>query len=120
MFDRLARCNQTGIDRSALAEIFDRFLTLRDDAINRFAGLGLWPLAYHFEHLFEALDWAGALLRRPIRLARMWKRRPFNGLFCWASISRWMRRMFAFSTAKAWWFARARPSRRRRRLPANC
>src|SRR3984885_10982036 len=36
-----------------------------------------------------------------------------------ASISRWMRRMFAFSIAKAWWFARARPSRRRRRSPAN-
>src|ERR1700689_5816540 len=36
-----------------------------------------------------------------------------------ASISRWMRRMFAFSIAKALWFARARPSRRRRRLPAN-
>src|ERR1700722_17570492 len=27
-----------------------------------------------------------------------------------ASISRWMRRMFAFSIVKAWWFARARPS----------
>src|ERR1700722_2571251 len=36
-----------------------------------------------------------------------------------ASISQWMRRMFAFSIAKVWWFARARPSRRRRRLPAN-
>jgi transposase len=27
--------------------------------------------------------------------------------------------MFAFSIAKAWWLARARPSRRRRRSPAN-
>jgi hypothetical protein len=27
--------------------------------------------------------------------------------------------MFAFSTAKAWWFARARPIRRRRLLPAS-
>jgi hypothetical protein len=36
-----------------------------------------------------------------------------------ASISRWMRRMFAFSIAKAWWFARARRRRRRRRSPAN-
>jgi hypothetical protein len=31
----------------------------------------------------------------------------------------WMRRLFAFSIAKAWWFARARPSRRRRLSPAN-
>jgi hypothetical protein len=36
-----------------------------------------------------------------------------------ASIFRWMRRMFAFSIAKGWWFARARPSRRRRLSPAN-
>jgi transposase len=27
--------------------------------------------------------------------------------------------MFAFSIAKAWWLARARPGRRRRRSPAN-
>src|SRR6202034_1404362 len=36
-----------------------------------------------------------------------------------ASISRWMRRMFAFSIAKAWWFARARRRRRRRLSLAN-
>ena len=34
-----------------------------------------------------------------------------------ASISRWMRRMFAFSIAKAWWFARVRRRRRRKRSP---
>src|ERR1700677_2336162 len=36
-----------------------------------------------------------------------------------ASISRWTRRMFAFSIAKGWWFTRASRSRRRRLLPAN-
>ena len=36
-----------------------------------------------------------------------------------ASISRWTRRMFAFSIAKAWWFTRARRRRRQRRSPAN-
>src|ERR1700729_175661 len=33
------------------------------------------------ERLFQHRVRAGALLRRPIRSARMWKRRPFNGLF---------------------------------------
>src|SRR5271155_3442966 len=36
-----------------------------------------------------------------------------------ASISRWTRPMFAFSTAKAWSFARARRRRRLKRSPAN-
>ena len=44
MFDRLARRNQTGIDRGAFAEILDRFLTLRNDAIYRLTGLGLGRL----------------------------------------------------------------------------
>src|SRR3984957_14764677 len=35
------------------------------------------------ERLFQHRVRAGALLRRPIRSARMWKRIPFNGLFCW-------------------------------------
>src|SRR5271163_1737613 len=39
--------------------------------------------------------------------------------FAGLDISMDVRRMFAFSIAKAWWFARARPSRRRRRSPAN-
>src|SRR3984957_7586925 len=34
-----------------------------------------------------------------------------------ASIFQWTRRMFAFSTAKAWWFARARRSRLPRQSP---
>jgi hypothetical protein len=45
MFDRLARCNQTGIDRGATVEILDRFLALRDNTVDHFAGLGLGPLA---------------------------------------------------------------------------
>src|SRR5208337_3223076 len=36
-----------------------------------------------------------------------------------ASISRWMRRMFAFSIAKAWWFTRVKRRRWQRRSPAN-
>jgi hypothetical protein len=33
--------------------------------------------------VFQHRVMAGALPRGPIRSARMWKRRPFNGLFCW-------------------------------------
>src|SRR5271165_6403976 len=36
-----------------------------------------------------------------------------------ASISRWMRPTSVFSTAKAWWFARARRRRRQTQSPAN-
>src|SRR5580692_1273763 len=36
-----------------------------------------------------------------------------------ASISRWTRPIFAFSTAKGWSFTRARRRRRQRRSPAN-
>src|ERR1700722_11674551 len=62
---------------------------------------------------------AGALLRRPLRLAWSLEEQTVQETILLASISRWMRRMFAFSIARAWWFARARPSRRRRRSPAN-
>jgi hypothetical protein len=58
MFDRVAGGHETGIDRRAFAEFFDRFLTLRDDAIDRLAGLGLRPLADHPEHFFKTLDLA--------------------------------------------------------------
>jgi hypothetical protein len=58
VFDRLARCNQTGIDRGATAEILDRVLALRDNTVDRFARLGLGPFAQYFEHLFKTLDMA--------------------------------------------------------------
>jgi hypothetical protein len=44
LFARLGRRNQTCVDRDALTEILDRFLTLGDDAIHRLAGLVLRPL----------------------------------------------------------------------------
>jgi hypothetical protein len=44
VFDRLAGCDETGIDRRAFAEFFDRLLALCDDAIDRLAGLGLGRL----------------------------------------------------------------------------
>jgi hypothetical protein len=44
VFDCLGRRNQTCIDRDALTEIIDRFLTLGDDVIYCLAGLGLRPL----------------------------------------------------------------------------
>ena len=45
MFDRLAGCNEAGIDRRAFAEFLDRLVAFRDDANDRLAGLALGPLA---------------------------------------------------------------------------
>jgi hypothetical protein len=44
VFDRLAGCDETGIDGRAFAEFFDRLLALWHDAIDRLAGLGLGRL----------------------------------------------------------------------------
>ena len=42
------------------------------------------PLADGAGHTFStSSNRVGALLRGPLRSARMWKRRPFNGVFCW-------------------------------------
>jgi hypothetical protein len=55
MFDRLASCDETGVDRRAIAEFFNGLVAFRDDAIDRLARLALGSLAEDLEHLLEAL-----------------------------------------------------------------
>jgi hypothetical protein len=43
MFDALAGCNETGIDRGAFAEILDGLLTLGNEASNTFSRRSIWP-----------------------------------------------------------------------------
>jgi hypothetical protein len=56
VLDGLSRGEKAGVQRLARALLLHDFLTLLEDALDRFARLGLWPAADQLKHLLQAFD----------------------------------------------------------------
>ena len=81
--------------------------TRGDNAFPRGSGIFAAP---QFPTFFNIGVMGGSLLpqARPMRISGDSERGDPTWTILLASISRWTRRMFAFLTVKAWWFARAK------------